>query len=74
MTDKGEFATIMIPLTLYKRLEEITKETKFDSASAYATYLLREALSRLEVGSKEVLSEEEEERVKERLRALGYLD
>lgn len=74
MAEKGEFASITIPSTLYKRLEEMIEETDFDSVSAYATYLLREALAHLEVQSKEVLSDEEEERVRERLRALGYLD
>ena len=74
MTAKGEFSTIAIPLTLHKRLEEMVEQTDFDSVSAYATHLLREALARLEAGSEDVLSEEEEEQVKERLRALGYLD
>lgn len=74
MAEKGEFASITIPSTLYKRLEEMIEETDFDSVSAYATYLLRGALTPLEVESEEVLSEEEEEKVKERLRALGYLD
>lgn len=50
------------------------EETDFESVSAYATYLLREALTHFELESKEVLSEEEEEKVKERLRDLGYLD
>jgi len=74
MADKHEFATITIPSTLYKRLEGMIAETEFESVSAYATHLLREALARLEAGSEDVLSEEEEEQVKERLRALGYLD
>lgn len=74
MASEGKFATITIPSTLYKRLEEMIEETDFDSVAAYATHLLREALIHLEVESKEVLSEEEEEKVKERLRALGYLD
>jgi len=66
--------SITIPSTLYKRLEEMIEETDFESVSAYATYLLREALTHFELESKEVLSEEEEEKVKERLRDLGYLD
>jgi len=74
MIEKNEFITISIPSTLYKRLEEMIEEGSFDSVSAYATHLLREALARLEAESKKVLSEEEEEKVKERLRALGYLD
>jgi len=67
------FTSIMIPMTLYKKLEEKVKETEFSSVSSFVTHIIREYLSKMEE-EKEVFSEEEEEEIKERLRALGYID
>ncbi len=64
---------IKIPAQLHKRIKERIKETDFSSVSDYVTYVLREVLASLDEGS-EVFTEEEEQKVKERLRALGYLD
>jgi hypothetical protein len=41
--------------------------------AAYVAHLVREALSKKE-GTAEVFSPEDEEKVKERLKALGYID
>ncbi len=62
---------ISIPPSLYKQIEERIEDTGFESVSAYVTYVLRELLSEDE---KETFTKEEEERVKERLRSLGYID
>ncbi|MCX7973089.1 MAG: ribbon-helix-helix domain-containing protein [Candidatus Aminicenantes bacterium] len=68
-----EFMTISIPTSLYKKIEEKIKGTEFSSVSSYVTKVLREKLSQ-EENSTEVFSPEEEEKIKERLKALGYID
>lgn len=68
-----EFTTISIPTSLFKKIEEIIKGTEFSSVSSYITKLLRESLSK-DQGKQEVFSKEDEEKVKERLKALGYID
>lgn len=68
-----EFTSISIPTSLYKKIEEKIKGTEFTSVSSYVTKVLRESLAR-EEDSQEVFSAEEEEKIKERLKALGYID
>ncbi len=72
---KRRYTTVSIPLPLYEKIKERIKETGFTSVSDYVTFVLREVLASLEEDEKEeVFSEEEEEKVKERLRALGYIE
>lgn len=68
-----EFTTVSIPTSLYKKIEEAIKGTEIGSASAYIVKVVRESLSK-EQEAKEVFSKEDEEKVKERLKALGYID
>jgi len=68
-----EFTTISIPTSLYKKIEELIKGTDVTSVSSYITKILRESLSK-EQAKEEVFSKEDEEKVKERLKALGYID
>ena len=69
---KKKFTTVSIPTPLFKKIEERIKGTGFTSVSSYVTYVLREIIAEDE--QEEPFSKEDEERVKERLRALGYLD
>ncbi len=70
-----KYTTVSIPVQLYEKIKERIEGTGFTSVSDYVTYVLREVLASLEEEEKEeVFSKEEEEKVKERLRALGYLD
>ncbi|HDH28160.1 MAG TPA: CopG family transcriptional regulator [Euryarchaeota archaeon] len=72
--DEKKFTTVSIPAPLFKKIEERIKGTGFTSVSSYVTYVLREIVSEEEEEEKEdPFTEEDEERVKERLRALGYL-
>jgi Arc/MetJ-type ribon-helix-helix transcriptional regulator len=73
---KRKHTTITIPRPLYEKIKERIKETGFTSVSDYVTYVLREVISSLEEEErgKKVFTKKEEERVKERLRALGYLE
>jgi len=68
-----EFTTISIPTSLYRRIEEAIKGTEFASASSYIVKVLRESLSK-DQRSEDVFTKEEEEKVKEKLKALGYID
>jgi len=65
--------TISIPTSLYKKIEEKIKGSEFSSVSSYVTKVLREKLAQ-EEKSTEVFTPEEEEKIKERLKALGYID
>jgi len=68
-----EFMTISIPTSLYKKIEELIQGTEVSSVSSYVAKVLREKVSQ-EKESGEVFSKEDEEKVKARLKALGYID
>lgn len=68
-----KFTTVSIPTPLFKKVEARIKGTGFTSVSGYVTYVLREIVSEEEVEA-EPFTKEDEERVKDKLRALGYLD
>jgi Arc/MetJ-type ribon-helix-helix transcriptional regulator len=68
-----EFTTVSIPTSLQKKIEEAIQGTEIGSVSAYIVKVVRESLSK-EQEAKEVFSQEDEEKVKERLKALGYID
>jgi metal-responsive CopG/Arc/MetJ family transcriptional regulator len=68
-----EFMTVSIPTSLYKKIEEAIKGTEVSSVSSYIAKVLREKFSE-EKNSGEVFSKDDEEKVKARLKALGYID
>jgi metal-responsive CopG/Arc/MetJ family transcriptional regulator len=68
-----ESMTVSIPASLYKKIEEMIKGTDAASVSSYVAKVLREKLSQ-EEKTGEAFSKEDEEKVKERLKALGYID
>ena len=70
MTEK--YTTISIPASLAKKIKKRIEGTGFTSISSYVTYVLRELFSNME--EEETLDKEEEEKIKERLKALGYID
>jgi len=72
--DEKKFTTISIPTQLAEKIKKRIEGTGFHSLSSYATYVLREVISGSEEEEEEAFSKEDEEKVKERLRALGYLD
>ncbi len=74
MTEKKNYTTISIPTHLYEDIKKKIEGTGFESASDYVVYTLRDVLADLEKEKKIPFSKEEEEKVKERLKALGYLD
>ena len=74
--------SVQIPVKVYIRIKKRLPRTEFKNVSQYVTYVLKEVLSNIEEEEKPVANEsdespyteEEEEAVKERLRALGYMD
>jgi Arc/MetJ-type ribon-helix-helix transcriptional regulator len=71
--EEKKFTTVSIPTPLFRKIEDRIKGTGFTSVSSYVTYVLREVISE-EEDDDQPFSEEDEQRVKDRLRALGYLD
>ena len=71
---EGRYSSVPIPATLYKKIEETIKNTGFADVSSYIIYILREILAEQQTKTEEEkLSKEDEEKVKQRLKALGYL-
>lgn len=72
---KGKFTTVSIPILLFNKIEERIKRTGFTSVSSYVTYILREIIAGDdESASDESLAKHDQKKVKDRLKALGYLD
>ena len=69
---------IEIPEEIVEKLKKRVDSTdEFDSVEAYVNYVLKQVVERLDSEKEEekpAFSEEDEEKVKERLRSLGYLD
>lgn len=68
-----------IPKDVEEKLQKRVDSTdEFDSVQAYVEYILKQVVERLEEENsgdeQPAFSEEDEEKVKERLRSLGYLD
>jgi len=64
---------IVIPKTVEKVLQENIQGTGFSSVSDYVTYILRQVIANYEKKEEAKLTEEEEEKVRDNLRGLGYL-
>ena len=73
---KVEYTTVSIPKPLADKVKERMKGTGFSSVSSYVTYVLRQVLSSIEQDekTKQAFTREEEDKVKQRLRDLGYID
>ena len=73
---KVGYTTVSIPKPLVEKIKDRMKGTGFASVSSYVTYVLRQVISSIEEEerSKRAFTKEEEEKVKQRLRDLGYID
>jgi len=69
-----EFTDIPIPTTLVKQIEEKIKGSDIASVQDFVVKVLKENLPQSDDAPAEGLSQEEEDKVKERLKALGYMD
>jgi len=68
-----EFTPVEIPTDLYKQIEEKIKKSDVSSVADFIKTLLEDKLS-IDQPETDSLSSEDEEKVKERLKALGYMD
>jgi Arc/MetJ-type ribon-helix-helix transcriptional regulator len=68
--EKRKYTTITIPNQLFQKLREQIKKTGFSSVSDYATYILRETVSEMELRK---TKKTDVPNVVEKLRALGYI-
>jgi len=64
---------IKLPRKLYEEALKKAKEAGFNDFNEFLIFILEQLTSEEETGG-EVFSKEEEEKVKERLRALGYIE
>ena len=70
-----EYGEIKIPKELISKIEGCLEDAGFESVDEYATFVLEEVIKDVDEDEMdEVFSEEDEAKVKERLKALGYLD
>jgi len=72
--DAEKYTSVQIPTKLAKKIEKRIQGTEFSSISSYVTFVLSEVVSETEPEAGEALSKEDDERIKARLRSLGYLD
>ncbi|MCX6786149.1 MAG: CopG family transcriptional regulator [Candidatus Komeilibacteria bacterium] len=72
-----KYTTVSIPIPLNDKIKNFIEPTGFTSVSSFVTYILRQILSdmpKVEPGMLDgVFARENEEKVKARLRSLGYL-
>ena len=69
---KTKVTNVSIPTSLYERIKKRIEETGFPSVSSYVTYILRESFVKKNE-KKETFTKNEKEKIKTRLRALGYI-
>jgi hypothetical protein len=74
MSSEQEKKAVYISDELYGKIAERVETTGFGSVEEYVTFVLEEILKDDGEEEKVAFSKEEEEEVKKRLRALGYLD
>ena len=71
---KKRYTTISIPVSLANKIKKRLNRTGFRSLSEYVIYLLREIVSTEKGEIENAFTKEDEEKIKARLRSLGYLD
>jgi Arc/MetJ-type ribon-helix-helix transcriptional regulator len=70
-----KYTTISIPTPLADKIKNQIKDTGFNSLSSYVTFVLRQIVSSTEQHDHDKgFTKEDEEKIKERLRNLGYID
>lgn len=73
-SEENKFTSVSIPAPLFNKIKDRIAGTGFTSVSSYVAYILREVLAETPETGTEPFDKEDEERVKDRLRSLGYLD
>jgi len=68
-TNQGPSVGVQIPEALYRKIEMLAQEAEFPSVESYIVFVLEEVAG----DDANIFTPDEEEKVKERLRNLGYL-
>ena len=69
--EKGK-KPVYLSTTLYKQIAERAKTTGFNSVDEYVIFVMEEVLK--DDDETQAMSKEDEEEVKKRLKALGYIE
>ena len=69
----GEKVTIKIPRPLYDRVGQIIDGAGYNSVTEFVVHVLRDIVTTHTLSEEQVYTEADLERVKARLRSLGYL-
>ncbi|ABN69448.1 CopG domain protein DNA-binding domain protein [Staphylothermus marinus F1] len=73
MAEEEVTVKISIPKTLYEKITREAEDAGFNNIEEFIIYVLEQLVETSSVEG-ETMSKEDEEKVKERLRALGYID
>ena len=66
--------TIKIPRPLYDTISEVIEGSGYNSVTDFVVYVLRDLMAGRQVQSDRKTEQSESESVKQRLKALGYLE
>lgn len=69
---KTNYGTISLPLPLIEKIKKKMRGTGMQSVSAYVAFVLRQILSESE-NKNGILSRKDEQKIRARLKNLGYL-
>lgn len=64
-----DFVSVTIPKKLFEKISRYIRNTSLQAVSKYVTYILEKELS---LEERKVYSEKDKEKIKEKLRKLGY--
>ena len=73
MKDSRKKVTLKIPRPLYEKISGVIEDSGYNSVTDFVVYVLRDLVATQELG-KNKEGQADLQRVKQRLRALGYLD
>ncbi len=68
---EGSQVEVLLPKSLVERVSRRVTNSEFKSVSEYVTFVLEQVLAKLE--EKSSISKQDQEKIEERLRDLGYL-
>ena len=77
---RKKYKTISFPLELYQQIEELIPETGFRTVTEFVLYYTRRAVAKIQSRKGKVeravddLSPKEAEKIKQKLKQLGYLE
>ncbi|NIM19963.1 MAG: CopG family transcriptional regulator [Candidatus Latescibacteria bacterium] len=71
---KSDKVTIKIPRPLYTKIQQITRDSGFNSVTDFVVYVLRDIISEKGSEEREEFTPDELRAIKQRLKNLGYID